>query len=165
MLTVRSIDITGIGMAPQLADRFAQLAASADCDIAVTVDPAYLPASPAIQTRPNRRQNVGNAAPVRLRPARLPDERRRLHAPRRRCETPPPRRPAPPRGRARLRGDAPVSRGSGRETAGSGELRAGARAAREGRRGRLRAGFRGEPAANRGVSGRGAGRRAEGVSW
>lgn len=40
VLTVRSIDITGVGMSPQQASLFAQLAASADCDIAVTVDPS-----------------------------------------------------------------------------------------------------------------------------
>ena len=40
VLTVRSIDITGVGMSPQQADLFAQLAASSDCDIAVTVDPS-----------------------------------------------------------------------------------------------------------------------------
>ena len=40
VLTVRSIDITGVGLSPQQASLFAQLAASADCDIAVTVDPS-----------------------------------------------------------------------------------------------------------------------------
>ena len=40
VLTVRSIAITGVGMSPQQADLFAQLAASSDCDIAVTVDPS-----------------------------------------------------------------------------------------------------------------------------
>ena len=39
-LTVRPIDITGVGLSPQQASLFAQLAASADCDIAVTVNPS-----------------------------------------------------------------------------------------------------------------------------